>query len=46
MSSPQDARARRRQKIRRALKNQLWIEARAKENAAAAQPKAAAKKAV
>ena len=42
---PQDPRARRRQKIRRARKNARWEEKRAVENAAAAQPKASAKKA-
>jgi hypothetical protein len=45
MSSPQDARARRREKKKRALKNALWTLQRAAENAEAAKPKASAKKA-
>jgi hypothetical protein len=44
MSTPQDARARHRQKARRARKNAAWIAARTAENAEAAKPKASAKK--
>ncbi len=43
MSSPQDPRARRREKIRRARKNALWLAKRASEDAQAAAPKAAKK---
>jgi hypothetical protein len=43
MSSPQDPRARRREKIRRARKNTLWLAKRASENAQADAPKAAKK---
>jgi hypothetical protein len=39
MSSPQDSRARRRQKARRTKKNAEWTARRAEENAAASQPK-------
>lgn len=42
---PQDSRARNHEKRRRARKNALWEQKRAAENAAAAQPKAPAKKA-
>jgi hypothetical protein len=42
---PQDPRARRRQKQRRAKKNLEWEFRRAEENAEAAKPKAPAKKA-
>jgi hypothetical protein len=45
MSSPQDPRARRRQKQRRAKKNMLWELDRAAEDAAADKPKAPPKKA-
>ena len=45
MSSPQDPRARRRERVRRAKKNARWEERRAAENQQAAEPKAAAKKA-
>jgi hypothetical protein len=45
MSSPQDPRARRRERVRRARKNSRWEEKRAVENQQAAEPKAAAKKA-
>jgi hypothetical protein len=45
MSSPQDSRARRREKKRRTRKNIAWAEQRAAENAQADQPKAPAKKA-
>ncbi|HVJ17109.1 MAG TPA: hypothetical protein VM686_16825 [Polyangiaceae bacterium] len=45
MGSPQDPRARRRQKERRAKKNIEWEVKRARENAEAAKPKAPAKKA-
>jgi hypothetical protein len=41
MSTPQDARARRREKKRRAKKNDLWLVKRAEENAAQSGPKAA-----
>jgi hypothetical protein len=41
MSSPQDARARHREKKRRAKKNQQWLANRAQENAAQGAPKAA-----
>lgn len=41
MSSPQDARARHRQKKRRAKKNVEWLSKRARENAADNSPKAA-----
>jgi hypothetical protein len=44
MSTPQDARARRREKRRRARKNDAWEVARAQENAEAAKPKTPAKK--
>ncbi|MEN9579002.1 MAG: hypothetical protein RJA70_2011 [Pseudomonadota bacterium] len=44
MSTPQDSRARRREKRRRAIKNMKWDAKRAAENAAAAEPKATAKK--
>jgi hypothetical protein len=43
MGSPQDPRARRRQRIRRAKKNLDWEQKRAQENADAAKPKAPAK---
>ncbi len=43
MSTPQDPRARRRQKIRRARKNAEWNAKRATEDAQAAQPKTAKK---
>lgn len=46
MSTPQDSRARRRQKARRTRKNLAWLDARAQENAEAAKPKTPAKKAV
>lgn len=39
MSSPQDSRARRREKKRRTKKNDLWLQKRALENAAASEPK-------
>jgi hypothetical protein len=39
MASPQDPRARRRQKARRAKKNDEWLLKRAEENAAAGKPK-------
>jgi hypothetical protein len=42
---PQDPRARKREKNRRAKKNALWELQRATENAEAAKPKASAKKA-
>lgn len=45
MGSPQDPRARRREKERRAKKNIEWEAKRARENAEAAKPKAPAKKA-
>ncbi len=45
MSTPQDSRARRREKKRRARKNAEWELKRAEENARADQPKAPAKKA-
>lgn len=41
MSSPQDARARHREKKRRAKKNAEWLGKRARENAADSGPKAA-----
>jgi len=41
MATPQDARARHREKKRRAKKNQLWLVKRAQENAAQDAPKAA-----
>lgn len=44
MGTPQDPRARRRQKQRRAKKNLEWELKRAAENAEAAKPKAPAKK--
>jgi hypothetical protein len=44
MGTPQDPRTRRRQRTRRAKKNQLWEARRARENAEAAKPKASAKK--
>lgn len=43
MGSPQDPRARRRQRQRRAKKNLEWELKRAQENAEAAKPKAPAK---
>jgi hypothetical protein len=43
MSSPQDSRARRREKKRRTKKNDAWLEKRAQENAAQSAPKAPAK---
>ncbi|MBX3182044.1 MAG: hypothetical protein KIT72_10690 [Polyangiaceae bacterium] len=43
MGTPQDARARRRQKVRRAKKNNEWLANRAQENAEADKPKAPAK---
>lgn len=43
MSTPQDSRARRRQKIRRARKNAIWNAKRASENAQAAEPRTAKK---
>ncbi len=43
MGTPQDARARRRQKVRRAKKNNEWLQSRAQENAEADKPKAPAK---
>lgn len=43
MSTPQDARGRRREKKRRAKKNALWLEGRAAENAAQSGPKTKAK---
>jgi hypothetical protein len=43
MGTPQDPRARRRQRIRRAKKNAEWEEKRARENAEAKKPKAPAK---
>jgi hypothetical protein len=43
MGSPQDPRARRRQRNRRAKKNLDWEQKRAQENAEAAKPKAPAK---
>jgi len=43
MSSPQDSRARRRTRKRRALKNERWLEQRDKENAQAAKPRTAKK---
>jgi hypothetical protein len=43
MSSPQDPRARRREKIRRAKKNANWLAKRAVEDAQASAPKAAKK---
>ena len=45
MSAPQDPRARRRQKKRRARQNMQWELDRAAENAAADKPKAPPKKA-
>jgi hypothetical protein len=45
MGSPQDPRARRRQRLRRAKKNLLWEARRARENDEAAKPKTPAKKA-
>lgn len=45
MSTPQDPRARRREKKRRARKNAEWELKRAAENAEADKPKASAKKA-
>ena len=41
MGTPQDPRARRRERIRRAKKNLEWEQKRARENAEAAKPKAA-----
>jgi hypothetical protein len=46
MSTPQDPRARRRQKQRRAKKNETWLAARAQDNQQAMTAKAPAKKAV
>ncbi len=46
MSTPQDPRARRREKKRRTLKNAKWEARRAAEDAEADKPKASAKKAV
>jgi hypothetical protein len=43
MGTPQDPRARRRQRIRRAKKNLEWEQKRAIENAEAAKPKTPAK---
>ncbi len=43
MGSPQDARTRRRKRLRRFKKNLRWLEERAKENAEADKPKAPAK---
>ena len=43
MGTPQDARARKRQKVRRAKKNLEWQLKRAQENAEADKPKAPAK---
>jgi len=43
MGTPQDPAARRRQRMRRAKKNAQWDYNRAKENAEAQKPKAAAK---
>ncbi|MDQ2646901.1 MAG: hypothetical protein M3020_24060 [Myxococcota bacterium] len=43
MGTPQDPRARRKQRIRRAKKNAEWAEKRALENAEAKKPKAPAK---
>jgi hypothetical protein len=45
MASPQDPRARRREKQRRAKKNAVWELKQAAENAKADKPKASAKKA-
>lgn len=45
MSTPQDPRARRRERVRRARKNAAWEDRRAVENSKAAEPKAPAKKA-
>ncbi len=45
MGTPQDPAARRRQRLRRAKKNQDWENKRAKENAEAAKPRESAKKA-
>jgi hypothetical protein len=45
MSTPQDPRARRRQRQRRALKNQRWQALREAENQQAAERKTSAKKA-
>ncbi len=45
MGTPQDPRARRRQKKRRAKKNAEWMSRRAAENAEAAKPKTPPKKA-
>lgn len=44
MSSPQDSRARHRQKRRRALKNEAWQVRKDAADAASAQPKSKAKK--
>jgi hypothetical protein len=43
MGTPQDPRARRRTRIRRAKKNAQWEENRARENAEAQKPKTPAK---
>lgn len=43
MGTPQDPRARRRQKAKRAKKNYLWALKRAQENAEADKPKTPAK---
>jgi hypothetical protein len=45
MSTPQDPRARRRERVRRARKNATWEANRAAENSKAAEPKTPAKKA-
>jgi hypothetical protein len=45
MGSPQDPRTRRRERERRAKRNQEWELRRARENAEAARPKTPAKKA-
>jgi hypothetical protein len=46
MGTPQDPRARRRKRERRAKKNLQWEANRARENAEAAKPKTPAKKAI
>ena len=43
MSSPQDSRARRRDRKRKARKNERWLEQRRQEDARAATPRAAKK---
>jgi hypothetical protein len=45
MSTPQDPRARRKERVRRARKNAAWEERRAAENSKAAEPKTPATKA-